>query len=229
MEVLSQAQLWDYLKSHWRQGEHISLIGQSGTGKTTLAAKLLDIRGYVVVTAVKRRDETLTLFRRKGYKTIGKWPPDYGFNQVILWKQPKSLSDDLGTQRAAIHKMLNAVYLDGGWCVYLDDTGYLASTLRLATDIGVLLNQARSNRVSVVVGMTRPSSVIARIPKETLNQVRHVLVFKYSNIDEIESCAKVAGISRASMSEIQALLQRYPNGNTDCLYVGKENMFIVTP
>ena len=83
--------------------------------------------------------------------------------------------------------------------------------------------------MSVIVAMTRPASVIARIPKEALNQARHIMIFKYTNIDEIEACAKVAGVSKAQMMGYQEELRRYPKGNTDCLYIGKDDLFIVEP
>jgi len=204
-------------------------LGQTGTGKTTLASRIVDIRSFVVVIAVKRRDETLELFKKQGYKVIKKWPADYPFKKVIFWNKPDSLSDDLGKQALAIHRAFNDIYLAGGWAIYMDEVGYLAGSLGLGRDIGVLLNQARSNHVSVIVAMTRPASVIARVPKEALNQARHIVIFKYTNIDEIEACAKVAGISKATMLGYQEQLKRYPKGNTDALYVGKDDLFIVTP
>ena len=226
---INQKTFLAYLKRSWRQGEHVSLLGATGTGKTTLASAILAIRQYVVVIAVKRRDETLELFRKEGYRVIRKWPPTYPLRHVIFWVKPDSLSDDMGKQSVAIHRALNDIYLSGGWCVYMDEVGYLAGSLGLGKDVGVLLNQARSNHVSVVVAMTRPASVIARIPKEALNQARHVVIFKYTNIDEIEACAKVAGITKAQMLAYQQELRRYPRGNTDALYIGKEDLFIVEP
>src|SRR5947209_3764349 len=84
-------------KSEWHQGEHVAIIGQTGTGKTTVAHKILDVREYVCVLAIKREDDTLERFRRgqgygrDAYTVVSKWPPDFPHKKVILWIKPKSL------------------------------------------------------------------------------------------------------------------------------------------
>lgn len=223
------------LQSDWHQGEHVAIIGQTGTGKTTVAHRILDIRDYVCVLAIKREDDTLERFRtgeqygRDSYRVIRSWPPDYPFRKVILWAKPKSLKrDDLQKQALAVHHALNRMYLSGGWCIYLDEAGYLAGVLGLSSAIGILLNQGRSAHISVVATMTRPSSVVARIPRESLTQVRHHLVFKYTDDREMKSCAEIVGLSLQSMRIFQKLLTTNPQkGFSDFLYVGKGKIIIV--
>jgi hypothetical protein len=86
----------------WKQGEHVSLIGPTGHGKTTLVGHLFDYppvgrfkphsrhpywrplrqpspepvevpRPYVVVFANKRRDETAERFLQRGYIRMSAW------------------------------------------------------------------------------------------------------------------------------------------------------------
>jgi hypothetical protein len=213
----------------WLQGEHIALIAQTGTGKTTLASKILSIRSYPVVLAVKRRDESLLLFEQEGYKTISKWPPERAFHKIVLWFKPDSLSDDLAAQAKRIHRAFNDMYLAGGYAIYLDEVGYLSGTLRLGRDIGVLMSQGRSNNLSIIAGMQRPSSVVANVPKETFTQARHILIGKYTDELEQETSARIAGITRQNMLYYQENLLQYAGGNTDFIYVGKHHIFIVTP
>ena len=222
-------------KEEWLQGEHVALIGQTGTGKTTVAHHILDIRSYVTVLAIKREDDTLERFKRgekfgrEAYTVIHKWPPDYPTHHVILWVKPKSLTPaDIKKQALAIHKALNQMYLSGGWCIYLDEAGYLAGTLGLSSAIGILLNQGRSAHISVVATMTRPSSVVARIPRESLTQVRHHLVFKYTDEGEMKKCADIVGISMRDMREYQHELRTNSSrGHSDFIYVGKGKVTIV--
>lgn len=185
------------------------ILGPTGSGKTTIIADIVDIRDYVCVLAVKRQDETIKRFVQKGFKIVKKWPPDYTRRKVVFWKEPTSLSDDLSKQRHAIHNALNQMYLSGGWCIVLDEAGYLAGTLGLSRDIGVLLNQGRSMHLSVVVTMTRPSSVVAKVPKEALNQSRHRIIFKYHDIGEIKSCASIFGIDWHYMQELHTMLGKH--------------------
>jgi energy-coupling factor transporter ATP-binding protein EcfA2 len=210
------------MKQSWKQGEHIAIVGLTGTGKTTLASELLGIRSYVVAVAVKRKDDTLERFKEQGYKIIKKWPPDYDYTHVVLWFKPESLSDDMKLQSSQLHTAFNLMYIAGGWAIFLDDVGYISSMLGLHKDIGMLLSLGRSCGITVVAAMVRPASVVARIPKETLNQCRHVIIFKYTNEDEIKATAVIAGISAKDMVNLHKELQEH-----DFLYVGNAGMFIV--
>lgn len=221
-------------KENWHQGEHVVILGPTGTGKTYFAQPIIDIRDYVCILAVKPRDETLERFRDgykygyKRYKVIKKWPPDYNdVNRYIYWEKPEGL-EKLGEQSRAIHKALNQMYREGGWTIYIDEAGYLAGTLGLGRAIGVLLNQGRSSGISVVLCVTRPTSVIARVPKEAFSQPRHKLIFKYENRDEMKAAAQVADMSVRELEEYQDALQTYhPEGYSDFLYVGKGKVEIV--
>ena len=220
-EIEKDAWLTDF-KATWKQGDHVSILGPTGTGKTTIALSLLEARDYVCVLAVKRKDETLNLFRRGGYKVIHQWPPEYHHHRIIFWNKPQSLSDDLHKQALSIHDALNRMYLAGGWCIYFDEAGYIAGTLRLHQDLGVLLNQGRSAYLSIVATMTRPSSVVARVPKEALNQPKHKLVFKFRDEREVRAAAEIAGINWKDMLALQQSL-----GKHDFLYIGEDSAVLV--
>lgn len=210
-----------HMKQQWLQGEHIALLGPTGTGKTTVASDLIPLRAYAVVLAVKRYDDTLKLYKQKGFSIVKKWPPAYNKKHVILWAKPDSLENYL-EQVDVIRKALESIYVSGGWCVYFDEAGYIAGHLGLSTQLGILLNQGRSSHISVVCSMTRPHSMVARIPAETLNQCKHILVFKYTDEREIKSCAEICGMSFKTMVGIQHALDTH-----DFLYIGKGSTFIV--
>lgn len=229
-------QFYQFLGAQWKQGEHIEIIGPTGTGKTTIAHTLLDIRTYVCVLAVKKSDDTLERFRngvqygRRSYKIITRWPPDYPYRRVVLWIKPKSIVDH-AEQSKRLYEALNQMYLAGGWCIYFDEAGYVAGTLGLGGALVVLLAQGRSSYISVVVTMTRPASMFARIPREALNQPRHKVLFKYSDDDEINACAKIAGVSPRLMQGYMSLL-RYHTGRdgskfSDFLYIHENHIVLV--
>lgn len=209
-------------RQHWKQGEHVAIVGPTGTGKTTVALHVLDVREYVCVLAVKRKDDTLDLFKKQGYQVIQKWPPQYNTRRVIYWKKPSSLTDDLHKQAAAVHEALNKMYLAGGWCIYFDEAGYIAGNLKLSRDIGTLLNQGRSANLSIVATMTRPSSVIAQVPKEALNQPRHKLMFKFVDEREIKACAAIAGIDWKHMLDLMQAL-----GKHDFVSINEDGVLLV--
>lgn len=190
-------------KARWRQGEHVALIGPTGSGKTGLASDLLSIRSYVVALAVKRHDDTLGMFQ--GYKILRKWPPEYGQRHVILWVKPEGLEDTL-LQRAKILRALENIYKAGGWCVYFDDLSYIADTMRIKMPIVVFLNQGRSSHISAVCATTRPR----KVPTEAFNQCRHVIAYKFDDKEEVKRVAEISGLDNKTMLELNERLNMYP-------------------
>lgn len=223
----------EIFKGSWEQGEHVVIAGPTGTGKTFFAQPILDIRDYVCVIAVKPKDDTLERFKQshlygyKRYAIIKKWPPRYGVNRFILWEKPKGLQK-LKEQAEKLHTALNEMYREGGWCIYIDDTGYVTGTLGLGRAVGVLLNQGRSSGLSIVICVQRSTSVIARVPKEAFSQPRHKLIFKYENRDELRAVSQVVDVDLKTLEFYMDLLQSYyPKGYTDFIYIGKGKIYLV--
>lgn len=212
---------YNWFSFNWSQGQHVVLMGPTGSGKTSLASILLEARTYVIALAVKRNDDTLEKFKKKQYKVVKKWPPEYGYERIILWIKPKSL-DDIYDQAITIHYALQKIYLAGGWTVFFDDAGYITGYLGLGRDLGVMLNQGRSSYLSIVVGLTQPKSVVARVPSETFKQCTHQIVFKYSNVGEIKAISDIVGIDWHEMVQLLDQLDDH-----DFLYIGKGHILLV--
>ena len=54
---------WEQFRTQWpkrfRQGQHVTVIGPTGCGKTTLVTELVKPRAFVTVFGVKHKDESL--------------------------------------------------------------------------------------------------------------------------------------------------------------------------
>src|SRR5438034_912004 len=59
--------LYGYLRRRFRQGDHVAIIGPTGTGKTHLALEVAELRSYVIVVACKPDDPLITDAVARGY------------------------------------------------------------------------------------------------------------------------------------------------------------------
>lgn len=178
----------------WRQGEHVSILGPTNGGKTTLAFELLPLRRHVAVLGTKPRDKALTqLVRERGYRRMQEWAPRPGEQHVLLW--PKlHRADDWRTSRPVYEHALARIYETGGWCLYVDEARVVCDERRpflgLAPYMRLLWTQARSLNVSIVAGTQRP----AWVPPEMFDQAEHVFMFQDADADNVRKLGGFGGL-----------------------------------
>ncbi len=178
----------------WRQGEHVSILGHTGSGKTTLALRLLDQRRYVVALANKTKDDTLgPLVRRGGgWTKITSWPPSIPPRfapKVVVWPRPRSLAEAKAVQADTFYDVLDGVYLGGGWTIFVDEAYYVSNTLGLADYLKLLWQQGRSAGTSMVTCSQRP----AFVPLEMYSEATHLFAFSLRDKTAIKRMAEVGG------------------------------------
>lgn len=185
----------------WTQGEHVGMIGPTGSGKTTLAEAILDLRKYVVVLATKPRDESLEEYAKsRKFKRVREWvsmSPDLAPRR-ILWPDAKSLYSAV-VQRKEFQKALASIYGEGAWCVYIDELWFIIHHLKLEREVRTYLQQARSNMISLVVATQRP----AFVPVEVYDQSTHL--FFWRDNDE-RNLNRISGISWLAAGYVRALV-----------------------
>lgn len=204
MNELAPQVAWSYFVERifdWTQGEHIGLIGPTGSGKTTLALGILPLRTYIAALATKPSDETLHSFgKANGFSRYKAWPevnPELSPRRLI-WPDAKSLYS-ASEQRAQFKKALEQIYREGGWCVYIDELWFIIHHLKLDLEVRTYLQQARSNNISLICATQRP----AFVPLEVYDQSTHL--FFWRDNDE-RNLARLSGISWREGNVVRALV-----------------------
>jgi DNA helicase HerA-like ATPase len=157
----------------WRQGEHVIIVGDTGSGKTYLESKLLDLRQHTIVVKTKPDDISFP-----GYRHIKK------FGDIMDLKTSKFVLDagfDPSLQRYHIANVINLAWKQEGWTIAVDETYYWTAVLKLEKQLNMLLTQGRSKHLTIVAGMQRP----AWISRFALSQATHAFIFRCEGRDVI--------------------------------------------
>lgn len=163
----------------WKQGEHVALVGATQSGKTYLANRLLRNRKYRIMLVSKtdriqwagwrniKRVSQIDLRRDTAYRLI----PEYAEQAVEFWRA------------------MEMAWLEGGWCIYVDEMYYVQDRLGLSSNIIQLLTQGASKYISVMVGMQRP----AWVTKFAVSEPVHVLSFRLGDRRDVKTLVDASG------------------------------------
>ncbi len=213
---------WDTFLStyfRWVQGEHCALIGPTGSGKTSLMLRILTLRAYVVVMATKPRDSTLNALQREGYRRMQQWDthlPARKYPRRLLWPDASQMYSAHVQQREFVAAM-DAIYRVGYWCVCIDELWYLIHHLKMAFEVKTYLQQARSLKISLLVGTQRP----AFVPVEIYDQSSHL--FFWLDNDET-NLKRISGISYRSSHLIRDVVSSLEKH--EVLYIHRDTGFM---
>lgn len=192
----------------WKQGEHITMLGTTGSGKTTLALELLPRRTYVTAFGTKAKDDTLSKLLRSGYMRIESWddrPPHQISTRLLLW--PKIMSgraaEIKAKQRTVFGEALSEIYREGSWCIFLDELRYITDFLGLSEDVELIWQQGRSLGISLLAGTQRPRN----IPLVAYDQATHLFFWRENDTENLK---RLGGIAWTDRNEVQAIISNLP-------------------
>lgn len=185
----------------FRQGEHVTLVGTTNSGKTTLARELLPLRDFVVVLATKPRDTSLyDPLVKVGYEVESEFDPSGDTARKVIFRPPLDAPTDeaIEEQSDAFRDALIHIFRSGGWCVYADEVRYLTDNLHLKREFETLWLQGRSLGVSLVVGTQRPVS----IPLLAFDSATHLFLWRNTDYRNINRMAEFTGIDEDIVREV---------------------------
>lgn len=200
----------------WRQGEHVTMVGNTGCGKTTLALDLLPQREHKLVLAAKPKDPLIeSLNRRSGYWVFRNEPimtPE--IPNVVFWPKIENGVNDLPKQRAAFRDVLIRAYKQGGWTIYIDEYRYITDFLKLSAMVELLLQQGRTLGISVVGGTQRPKN----IPLTAYNQATHLFLWRENDEVNLRRLGEIGAVNnrvlRSAVMQLTGHRFLYVNSRT---------------
>jgi energy-coupling factor transporter ATP-binding protein EcfA2 len=186
----------DWFKTVWHQGQHVSIIGPTGCGKTTAAVGIAKLRRWVIALDPKGGDTTLS---------------DSGFRRVREWPLPKDVLQDVAEGRSArvvqgfmprkmaeftvlkelLRDTIEGVWLDGGWTVIVDETQIACDRkmMNLGPQVEKMLVAARDKKLSTITLFQAP----AWVPTATTRQATWIIIFPTRDETVIKTLAAKIG------------------------------------
>jgi hypothetical protein len=182
----------------WEPGQHVAMVGPTGTGKTTVLCALLDrCRSFVLGFDPKGGDET---FAKTGFPRLTQWPPPSRDYDRMARREPVKYLVGPKTRRrrdrpALIdmqERALEGAWDDGGWTVAIDELQIAADKMGQADSIDELLIAARTRKVSVVSLFQRP----AEVPRAAYQMASWIFLGLTLDTDTINRLAEIVGRPR---------------------------------
>lgn len=205
METLTYQQWLESFKKEWEAGQHVLLIGHTGSGKTIAAEDVLLLRKYVVAIATKSKDKSLEQYiKNDGFVKRDTWPPEWNQRKILFWRKPKALGD-FSAQQIGVYEVMSDVFQRGGWTTYFDDLIYITNTLRLKEPVKMFYTQVRSMGVSIVASLQRPFWA----PVEATSQSTYALVFAAHDERDVHRIAEGLSVSFKVLLEAIKSLNEY--------------------
>jgi energy-coupling factor transporter ATP-binding protein EcfA2 len=219
-----------YLAAQFQQGDHVAVLGPTGTGKTHLALEVAELRKYVMIVACKPADPLIDDAVAKGYYLVPgnrlEVPYSDGVplhRHVIYWPrlvEPKGkhlehhrlLGAERAMQKPLVGGALGYVRRRGHWCLVLDEGTYVTRDLGLQRDVDSALTQFRTLNASVVVLGQRP----AWMGRYVLSMPTHLFLFKTANSDDLKSLGDISG---TDTKLVQALVRGLDGQSHEFLYI----------
>lgn len=199
------------LAKYWEPGEHLTMIGPTGRGKTFFLAQLMGAARHdrSVILCPKGADPAL---QSVGAAT-DRWPPKAPLVDRIrgVWNDEPDVTTwrlEIPVKQLADFGAIAAVYRDvlasalarkegstDSVCIVLDDSRLISDQMGLQRLVVANLLIARSKRASLVNMYQSPKWV----PREAMDQASHVLIWRNRDRDVVKRLGEIGDFDPVEM------------------------------
>jgi hypothetical protein len=155
----------------YHAGQHLSMLGSTGNGKTTLALQLLDAVSRPelpgIVLGMKPKDATLDRYiKQTGFRKVRTWPPPPSVwhpgkpRGYVLWPRTTHNPDvDEQHHSDVFHRAILDSYKKGNKILFADETYSLDDELGLGRDLITVWTKGRSMGCGLWAATQKPTHV----------------------------------------------------------------------
>lgn len=220
-----------------RLGEHVSIVGPTGSGKSVAALALCrqisardgkDGRpARVAILAHKPKDRTVTALGWERIKSADEWPPPYGHEHVVVWPPYGDPSTAARRQRKVFSKVLSKSFSAGDQTICIDEIAYFEEAPPTGLGMKPLIAQwwrtARSMDLTLIAATQRPRDVSRLMWSEPV----WLVIFRLDDQEDLKRVAQIGGGGKELIEYVNQLgghefvVVHKPRGDVRRIYVSR--------
>lgn len=206
------AECWEY-----KAGEHVSIIGPTGSGKTYIAYELLahsatvELPAFIMV--MKPRDETTLKFaKRMKYRVVRSWPiplsiwnPGKKAGYIIWPAHSRDPEMDDERHERIFRNLLRDSFVKGDRIIFADETVSLTKEMHLERDLTRIWTKGRSMGCGMWAATQRP----AHVPLVMYDQAEHLFLAYDPDIRSQQRFKEIGGVDPDLVFQVVGKLKQF--------------------